>query len=73
MRTITSHPTEQQPLAISVPAMARRLGISRAKAYQLAKRKDFPAFELDGRVLVLETGLASWIEAQLKRKGGEAL
>ena len=65
--TIPLQPAEK-PLAISVPAMAHRLGISRGKAYQLAKRKDVPSFELDGRVLVLESALASWVEAQLRRK-----
>ena len=56
-------------LTISVTEAARRLGISRPSAYVLAKRADFPAFQVGGRWLVYEAGLENWVKAQAEQKG----
>lgn len=39
-------------LCITVEEMGKQLGISRAAAYELVQRKDFPAMKLGRRILV---------------------
>jgi len=50
------------PLMLSVPDLVALLGISRAGAYELVKRKDFPALHIGKRVLVPKDKLIAWIE-----------
>ncbi|MBE6909191.1 MAG: helix-turn-helix domain-containing protein [Ruminococcaceae bacterium] len=49
------------PLMLSVPDLVALLGISRAGAYELVKRKDFPALRIGKRVLVPKDKLIAWI------------
>lgn len=49
-------------LALSVPEMAKALGISRVKAYQLANRANFPAVRLDGRIIIPVEQLRKWLD-----------
>jgi len=57
-------------LTISVPEVAKRLGISNPMAYQLVRRADFPSIQIgERRWVVYEAGLEKWIEEQIKRKG----
>lgn len=58
----------EHSLAISVPQAAKFLGVSRYTAYALARRKDFPAFQVGGRILVSTAGLAAWVERQTAEK-----
>ena len=53
-----------EPLAVSLPEAARLLGVSKPTVYQYAKRADFPAFRLGGRVLVSVDGLRDWVREQ---------
>ncbi len=53
-----------EKIAISVPEAAKLLGISKPKAYELARRADFPAIQLGGRILVSVAGLQAWLEKQ---------
>ncbi len=55
-------------LTISVPEMARRLGISKPAAYQLARRKDFPSFNIGNRIVVYEAGLEEWVRQHAKNE-----
>ena len=50
------------PLMLSVPDLVTLLGISRAGAYELVKRKDFPALHIGKRVLVPKEELIKWIK-----------
>ena len=54
-------------LAISVPEAAKRLGVSKTTAYELARREDFPAFSVGKRFLVSVEGLERWIKAQAEK------
>lgn len=56
-------------LTISVPEAARRLGISKPTAYILARRDDFPAFQVsEKRWLVYAEGLEEWVKTQVQQK-----
>ena len=52
---------DDRPLMLSVPDLVALLGISRAGAYELVKRKDFPALHIGKRVLVPKDKLIAWI------------
>lgn len=54
-------------LTISVPEAAKRLGVSKTTAYELARREDFPAFSVGNRLLVSVAGLEKWVEAQAEK------
>ena len=45
------------------------LGISRAGAYQLMHRADFPTIYIGKRMVVPEDKFREWMEAQAKRDG----
>jgi len=50
---------------ISVVEMARVLGISRPKAYELANRADFPALHIGRRILVPVAAFDQWLQNQV--------
>ena len=56
------------PLMLSVPELTDVLGISRASAYELVKRKDFPALHIGNRIMIPKEDLISWIR---RNTGGE--
>ena len=58
---------EGLPALISVPKAAQILGLSRASAYRFAASGDLPTRRLGGRVYVVTSRLASFING-----GGEA-
>ena len=60
-------PIERKKLTYSVPEMAKVLGISDFKAYQLAKTTGFPTIKIGKRLLVSVSGLESWVEEQAKK------
>lgn len=54
-------------LTISVPEAAKRLGVSKTTGYELARREDFPAFNVGNRLLVSVAGLEKWVENQIEK------
>ena len=55
-------------IVMTVEEMGKELGISRATAYELSQRPDFPSFSIGRRVLVSRDGLLKWIEKQYSSK-----
>ncbi len=53
---------DELPLMLSVPQLASALGISRAGAYTLVKRKDFPSLTIGSRIVIPKDKLMAWIE-----------
>ena len=53
---------DELPLMLSVSQLASALGISRAGAYTLVKRKDFPSLTIGNRIVVPKDKLLAWIE-----------
>ena len=52
-------------ICITVPEMGKRLGVSRAMAYNLVNARDFyPAFRIGKRVLVRVDALEKWLDEQ---------
>ncbi len=55
---------DELPLMLSVPEVAAVLGISRARAYELARREDFPALKIGSRIVVPKEKFIRWVESQ---------
>ena len=52
-------------ICITVPEMGKRLGVSRAMAYNLVNAQGFyPAFRIGKRVLVRVDALQKWLDEQ---------
>ena len=60
---------EMAPIGYTMPEVAKLLCISRATAYNLAHRADFPSFGCGRSIRVRKTDLDAWIER--KKKAGE--
>jgi excisionase family DNA binding protein len=56
---------DTKALCVTVEEMAKRLSISRAAAYGLVKRKDFPAVTIGRRILVPVACLEGWLSQQV--------
>ena len=52
------------PLMLSVPDIAKVLGISRAGAYELAHNKAFPSMKVGSRIIISKDKFLLWIEKQ---------
>ena len=52
------------PLMLSVPDLASVLGISRTRAYELAREKGFPSLIIGARILIPRDKLIAWIDAK---------
>ena len=61
-------PASRPRMVMTVEEMGKELGISRATAYELTQRPDFPSFSIGRRVLVSRDGLQKWIEKQYSSK-----
>lgn len=53
---------ENLPTVLNASQLATTLGISRAGAYQLLHREDFPTLQIGKRMLVPRDKLILWIE-----------
>ena len=49
---------------ISIPEVARRLGVSTVTAYRLAASYGFPTIRIGRRLLVSEKSFAQWLDEQ---------
>ncbi|MGM9617494.1 helix-turn-helix domain-containing protein [Butyricicoccus sp.] len=52
----------QDKLCYSVPELAKVLGISRPKAYELVKRDDFPSITVGKRIIIPASALERWLD-----------
>lgn len=50
------------PSVLSVKELTKFLGISRAGAYNLLHRADFPTLRINTRLLVTKANLLAWME-----------
>ena len=59
---------DELPLVISVPEIAKILGIAVAGAYELVKQPGFPSFSVGSRILVPKEKFIAWMDAQTLEK-----
>lgn len=48
-------------MTLNVSELAEQLGISKPKAYDLVKRKDFPAVSIGKRIIIPVSALQEWL------------
>ena len=60
---------EQLPLTLKADQIAAVLGISRANAYTLLRREDFPTLRIGKRMLVPRDRFIRWIEENTQKQG----
>ena len=53
------------PLVLNATQLASVLSISRANAYNLLHREDFPTLQIGKRMLVSRDRLAQWMDEQI--------
>ena len=54
--------TNESKLCISVPEMAKHMGISRPKAYEVANSKGFPAIRIGKRIVIPDEAFTDWLQ-----------
>lgn len=59
---------ESLPAILNASQLAAALGISRAGAYQLLHRRDFPTLQIGKRLMVPRDKLMAWID---RNTGGD--
>ena len=62
-RTTYLRGLDEQPILITIPEVARLLGISRSAAYRCAASGDLPTTHLGGRVYVVTAKLRELLES----------
>lgn len=59
---------DQLPMILGADDVSLILGISRAKAYQLFHRKDFPTIKIGKRLLVSRDRFFTWLDSQCQEQ-----
>ena len=55
---------DEIPITLTAEDVASVLGISRANAYRIMRRVDFPVLQIGSRLLVNKTKFIEWMEEQ---------
>ena len=63
---MSKEPLETMPDVMDAKQIAQALQISKAGAYNLLNRPDFPTLRIGGRKLVMKSELILWLKSQMK-------
>lgn len=69
---MSNQPQQEQRLTLTVPEVARLLGLGRNQTYALARAGRLPVIRLGKRLLVPRAALERWLEEQARVQGGGA-
>lgn len=58
-----------EKLAVSVPEMAKMVGVSKCTAYEMIHWAGFPVVWIGKRAVIPVDGLKRWIEVQAAQRG----
>ena len=64
---MSREPFETMPDVMDAKQLAQVLHLSRAGAYNLLNRTDFPTLRIGGRKLVMKNDLITWLKSQTNR------
>ncbi len=59
-----SRKPDLEPAVYEVPEIAALLKINLVKAYELARRKDFPAIRIGRRIVIPKAACERWLDKQ---------
>ena len=65
---MSREPLETMPDVMDAKQIAQALQISKAGAYNLLNRPDFPTLRIGGRKLVMKSELILWLKSHTNRK-----
>ena len=65
---MNKQPFETMPDVMDAKQIAQALQISKAGAYNLLNRPDFPTLRIGGRKLVMKSELILWLKSHTNRK-----
>ena len=65
---MSREPFETMPDVMDAKQLAQVLHLSRAGAYNLLNRGDFPTLRIGGRKLVMKYELVEWLKSRTNRK-----
>ena len=68
MKSCKYKSAEELPMVLNVSEVAEYIGLSKANAYELTKRTDFPAFRIGKRVFIPRDQFLEWIDSQVEEK-----
>jgi len=63
---IKDNPIYTDKMALSVPELAKVLGVCEKTAYELANSDGFPSFRLGRRLLTPKDALKDWLDKQVR-------
>ena len=58
---------DELPMMISASQVAKVLGISRTRSYELVNEKGFPEIKIGTRILVPKDKFKLWIQKEIKK------
>ena len=58
---------DELPMMLSVSQVAKALGISRTRSYELVNEKGFPKVKIGTRIVVPKDEFRSWIKKEIKK------
>ena len=67
MKNVYTH-YDQLPLVLNAEQLAAYLNISRANAYTLLHRYDFPTIRIGKRMMVQKDKMLAWLDKQIELK-----
>ena len=59
---------EELPVMLTIPQVASVLSISRAGAYELAHRKNFPDMLVGSRIVVPKDRMLAWVDRKVSEQ-----
>mgnify|MGYP000060918078 CR=1 FL=1 len=69
--TVNCKSLDELPAMLTAAELAGALGISRAGAYTLIHRRDFPTLQIGKRLMVPKDKLLAWIDRQTAGDEGQ--
>ncbi len=67
MENLNKKTLDDYPVSLKMTEIAEILRINKTKAYELAKREDFPAMKLGNRIIVPKAAFKKWLEDQVNQ------
>ena len=64
MKISTYHSYDELPLFLNAELVAKVLGVSISRAYELMHEASFPALRVGSRIVVPKEKFCQWVEAQ---------
>jgi excisionase family DNA binding protein len=62
-----------QPLLFSIPTVAKMIGFSRTKTYQMVQERKIPSIIVEGKLRITRQALLEWIDQHARASRADRL